>query len=65
MKGVDRIYCDYCGVELKNYSFFHKVGRFIGEDYICPICFNEYFKGNLGKDKAQKYDSETMKKVEG
>jgi hypothetical protein len=41
------------------------VGRFVGEDLICPVCFNEYFEGNLGKDKVQKYDSETMKKTEG
>ena len=57
--------CDYCGVELKNHPFFYKLGRFVGEDLICPVCFNEYFKGSLGKDKAQKYDSKTMKKIEG
>ena len=62
---TERIYCDYCGVELKKHPFFYKVGRFIGEDFICPACFNGYFKGNLGKDNARKYDSETMKKVEG
>jgi hypothetical protein len=61
----DRIYCDYCGVKLKDHPFFYKLGRFVGEDLICPVCFNEYFKGNIGKDKVQKYDSETMKKIEG
>jgi hypothetical protein len=40
------------------------VGRFVGEDLICPVCFDEYFKGNLGKDKARRYDSKTMKKIE-
>jgi hypothetical protein len=65
MKKRDRINCDYCGVELKKYPFFYKLGRFVGEDSICPVCFNEYFKGSLGKDKVRKYDSETMKKTEG
>jgi hypothetical protein len=46
--------CDYCGVEFKNYPFFYKLGRFVGEDLICPVCFNEYFKGSLGKDRARK-----------
>jgi len=50
---VDRINCDYCGVELTNYPFFYKLGRFVGEDLICPVCFDEYFKGNLGKDKTR------------
>jgi hypothetical protein len=61
----NQIYCDYCVVELKNYLFFYKLGRFIKEDLICPVCFNEYFKGNMGKDKVRKYDSKTMKKIEG
>jgi hypothetical protein len=65
VKIVNQTYCDYCGAELKNYPFFYKLGRFIKEDLICPVCFNEYFKGNLEKDKARKYDSETMKKIEG
>jgi hypothetical protein len=62
---AERIHCDYCGVELKNYPFFYKLGRFVGEDLICPVCFDEYFKGSLGKDKARKYDSKTMKKTQG
>jgi len=62
---VERIYCDYCGAELKKYPFFYKLGRFVGEDLICSVCFNEYFKGNIGKDRVRKYDSETMKKIEG
>jgi hypothetical protein len=62
---ADQIYCDYCGAALRNYPFFYKVGRFVGEDSLCPLCFNEYFKGSLGKDKAQKYDSKTMRKIEG
>jgi len=65
MKMVEGINCDYCGAELKNCPFFYKLGRFIKEDLICPGFFDEYFKGNLGKDKARKYDSETMKKIEG
>jgi hypothetical protein len=65
VKVLDRIYCDYCGVQLKDHPFFYKLGRFVGEDLICPVCFNEYFKGNIGKDKVRKYDSETMKKIEG
>jgi hypothetical protein len=65
MKMVEGINCDYCGAELKNYPFFYKLGRFIKKDLICPVCFDEYFKGNLGKDKAQKYDSKTMKQIEG
>jgi hypothetical protein len=62
---VNPIYCDYCKVDLKKYPFFYKIGRFVGEDIICLVCYNEYFKGSLGKDKARKYDSETMKKIEG
>jgi len=61
---ANQIYCDYCGIELKDHPFFYKLGRFVGEDFTCPVCFNEYFKGNLGKDKVQKYDSKTMKKIE-
>jgi hypothetical protein len=49
---VGRIYCDYYGVELKNYPPSYKLGRFGGEDLICPVCFNEYFEDSLGKDKA-------------
>jgi hypothetical protein len=61
---ANQIYCDYCGVELKNYPFFYKLGRFIKEDLICPVCFDEYFKGNIGKDKVRKYDSKTMEKTQ-
>ena len=64
-KMADRINCDYCGVELKNHPLFYKLGRFVGEDLICPGCFDEYFKGSLGKDRARKYDSKTMKKIKG
>jgi hypothetical protein len=42
-----------------------KLGRFLGKDSVCPVCFDEYFKGSLGKDRARKYDSKTMKKIEG
>jgi hypothetical protein len=63
VKMAGRMNCDYCGVELKKYPLFYKVGRFVGEDLVCPVCFNEHFKGSLGKDKARKYDSETMKKI--
>ena len=62
---VEGINCDYCGAELKNHPYFYKIGRFTGKDLICPVCLDGYFKGNLGKDKARKYDSETMKKIEG
>ncbi len=64
MKKRDRINRDYFGVESKKYPFFYKLGRFVGEDLICPICFNEYFKGSLGKHKVRKCDSEAMKKIE-
>ena len=62
---ANQIYCDYCGIELKDHPFFYKLGRFVGEDLVCSVCFNEYFKGNIGKDKVRKYDSETMKEIEG
>ena len=62
---ANQIYCDYCGAELKNNPFYYKLGRFIKEDLICPNCFDQYFKGSLGKDKVQKYDSKTVKKIEG
>ncbi|MGZ3493713.1 MAG: hypothetical protein ACXU9L_09160 [Thermodesulfobacteriota bacterium] len=62
---ANQICCDYCGAELKKYPVFYKLGRFFKKDSICPVCFDEYFKGNLGKDKAQKYDSKTMKQIEG
>jgi hypothetical protein len=52
-------------IELKNHPFFYKLGRFVGEDLICPVCFDAYFKGSLGKDRPRKYDSETLKKIEG
>jgi len=60
---ANEIYCFYCGVELRNYPFFYKLGRFIKRDLICPVCFEEYFKGSLGKDRVQKYDSKTMKET--
>jgi hypothetical protein len=59
----NQIYCNYCGAELKSFPFFYKLGRFVGEDLLCPVCFNEYFKGNIGKDKVRKYDSKTMKEI--
>jgi hypothetical protein len=62
---ANQIYCDYCGAELKNYPFFYKLGQIVGEDLICPVCFDEYFKGNSGKDRVRKYDSKTMKKIAG
>jgi len=62
---ANQIYFDYCGIELKDHPFFYKLGRFVGEDLVCPVCFNEYFKGNIGKDKVRKYDSGTMEKIEG
>jgi len=65
MKRANQIYCFYCGAELKNYPFFYKLGRFIKEDLICPVCYEEYFKGSLGKDKVRKYDSKTMKEIQG
>jgi hypothetical protein len=65
MSMEQQIYCGYCGAELKNYPFFYKLGRFVGKDLICPVCFDEYFKGGLGKDRARKYDSETMENIEG
>jgi len=65
MKMADQIYCNYCGTGLRSYPFFYKLGRFVGEDLLCPVCFNEYFKGNIGKDKVPKYDSKTMKRIEG
>jgi hypothetical protein len=61
---ADLIDCDYCGAELKNYPFFYKLGRFVGEDSICPVCFNEYFKGNIEKDKVRKYHSKIMKETQ-
>ena len=54
--------CDYCGAELINYPFFYKLGRFVGKDFICPVCFDKYFRGGLGKDRIRKYDSDTIKK---
>ena len=65
MERADQIYCGYCGTELKSYRFFYKLGRFVGEDLVCSVCFTEYFKGHIGKDKVRKYDSETMKQIEG
>jgi len=65
MKIENQIYCDYCGAELKNYPFFYRLGDFVGEDVICPSCFDEYFKGHQGKDRVRKYDSKTMKKMQG
>ncbi len=62
---ASQIYCDYCGVELNNYPFFYKLGWFIKKDLICPVCFDEYFKGNIGKDKVRKYDPKTMEKTQG
>jgi len=62
---ANQIYCDYCEAELRSYPLFYKLGRFVGEDLVCPVCFDEYFKGSLGKDKLRKYDSKTMKKIEG
>jgi hypothetical protein len=44
MERADQIYCGYCGTELKSYRFFYKLGRFVGEDLVCSVCFNEYFK---------------------
>ena len=61
---ANKIYCDYCGVKLKGHPFFYKLGRFVGEDLVCLVCFNKYFKGNIGKDKVRKYDSETVKLIE-
>jgi hypothetical protein len=47
------------------YTFVkRKLGRFVGENLGCPVSFNEYFNRNVGKDKLQKYDSKTMKKIE-
>jgi len=51
---ANQIYCDYCGAELKKCPVFYKLGRFIKKDSICPACFDECFKGNLGKDKVRK-----------
>jgi len=62
---ANQIYCNYCGTELKGYPFFYKLGRFVGEDLLCAACFDEYSKRNIGKDKLRKYDSKTMKEIEG
>jgi len=61
----NQVYCDYCGKELKSYPFFYRMGDFVGEDLICAGCFDEYFKGHQGRDRVRKYDSKTMKKIQG
>jgi hypothetical protein len=65
MKIENQIYCDYCGAELKSHPFFYRLGDIVGDDIICAVCFDGYFKGHLGKDRVRKYDSKTMKKIEG
>jgi hypothetical protein len=43
----------------------YQLGRFVGEDSVGPVSFSEYFRGSTGKDRVHKYDSETMKKIDG
>ena len=57
--------CDICDTPLSNEKYFVDGATVFGPwALMCPICHDDKGKG-LGPGKGQKYDAETLEKIEG
>ena len=63
--GSKPVDCDICSKPFEEYEWFVDGKTMMGPwGLLCPICFRSYGVG-LGTGKGQKYNLETLEKIDG